>query len=343
MTKKISFSDNTYFAAQLGFVARMKFWVRVFFGYRAANHRLRETLQKKICYVGPFKGEFGHMTAHTAPFLMYLHKHGVKIIYCGMEIHKPLLVDDQKKTIIHEFRPLRDFFAEVSPKGNSTVPPPDVIAEIEKFSKEAEASGLPFWNIGDNFYYWFIHRNWLLRGHTYAYDLQKAYGTKDENSVCIFPRSKGVKFAKNNGERWDYQEVIEAVRPHFDKVYICGHPSQCESLEVSGNVELCVSTDNSLMLEKCANSKLILTQHSGVNNIGEYTNTKVLIIYKGGKTMDDIGSIYNTLRFRPSIGKHHPLSFAFSLEEISAFAKGFRENGYRTPEGWKETAGEVPR
>lgn len=341
MHKKISFSDNDHFASQLGFIGRIKFRIRVFFGFIAANRRLRRTLKAKRCYYGPFKGEFGHMTAHTAPFLMYLHKQGVEIIYCGMELHKPLLVDSNRNSILHEFRPLRDFFPEVSPRGNSTEPPDDVKAEIRKFENEANASGLPFWNIGDNFYYWFIHRNWLLEGHTYMYDLRKAYGTKEENSACIFPRSKGAKFAKNNGERWDYQEVIETLKPHFDKIYICGHPSQCESLQVSGNVELCVSTDNSLMLEKCANSKLIVTQHSGINNIGEFVGTKVLIIYKGGEKIDDVGSIYNTLRFRPSIGKHHPLSFAFSLDEIGRFAREFRENGYRTPSGWKQTAGTV--
>ena len=335
-------SDNKTFAKQYGFFARMRFWLKVARGYRAANKKLEETIRKGVCYYGPFKGEFGHMTAHTAPFLMYLHKKGVKIIYCGMELHLPLLVDDQKKSIIHEFHPLRDFFAEVSPRTNATVPPADVIAEIEKFNKLAEHSGYPFWNIGDDFYYWFIHRNWLLRGHTSVYDLQKAYQTKDENSVCIFPRSKGGATSKNNGERWDYQELIKTVSPYFDKVYICGHPSQCESIQASGNVELCVSTNNAVMLEKCANSKLIITQHSGINNIGEYTNTKVLIIYKGGKTISDIGSIYNTLRFRPSIGKHFPLSFAFSLEQITEFAKGFSENGYRTVDGWKETAGELP-
>src|SRR5687768_14888004 len=225
----VRLSDNKDFARQYRGLSYLRFWFKIWRGNRAAEKRLRETLKRKMCYYGPFKGEFGHMTAHTAPFLMYLHRQGVKIVYCGMEIHKPLLVDEQKKSILHDFRPLRDFFAEVSPSGNSTVPPADVQEEIRKFEKEAESSGLPFWNIGDNFYYWFIHRNWLPEGHTYAYDLRKAYQTKEENSVCIFPRSKGAKFSKNNGERWDYQEVIEALKPHFDKVYICGHPSQCEA------------------------------------------------------------------------------------------------------------------
>jgi hypothetical protein len=336
-------SDNATFEKQNNYniIQRLKFRWRVRKEWKRTEKRLEDTLRLKKCYVGPFKGEFGHMTAHTAPFLMYLHKNGVQIIYCGMELHKPLLVDENRKSIIHEFRALRDFFAEVGPRGNSTEPPDDVKAEIRKFEIEAEQSGLPFWNIGDNFYYWFIHRNWLLDGHTFMYDLEKAYQTNKENSVCIFPRTKGAAFAKNNGERCDYEQVIAAVQPYFDKVYICGHPSQCATLKVSGNAELCVSTDNSVMLEKCANSRLIITQHSGVNNIGEYTNTKVLIIYKGGKEIDDIGSIYNTLRFRPSIGTKHPLSFAFSLEQITGFAKEFAANGYVTPSDWPFTRGNL--
>ena len=332
-------SDNKTFARQYNGIAYLRFWFKIWRGYRAAEKRLKKTLRDKICYYGPFKGEFGHMTAHTAPFLMYLHRQGVKIIYCGMEIHKPLLVDDNGQSIIHDFRPLRDFFAEVSPRTNNTVPPADVAEEIQEFVEEAEASGKAFWNIGDSFYYWFIHRNWLLRNHMFTYDLRKAYGTKEENSVCLFPRSKGSKVAKNNGAPWNYQEVIECIRPYFDKVYICGHPSQSESLSVSGNVELYVSTDNRIMLEKCANAKLIITQHSGVNNIGVYTNTKVLIIYNGGARIDDIGSIYNTLRFRPAIGESYPLSFAFTPAEISDFARRFKQNGYKTPDDWKNTAG----
>ena len=339
----IILSDNSTFEKQSGysFLQRLKFRWRVKREWKRTDKRLNDTLRLKKCYVGPFKGEFGHMTAHTAPFLMYLHKNGVQIIYCGMELHKPLLVDDNGNSIIHDFRALRDFFAEVGPKGNSTEPPEDVKAEILKFEKEANDSGFPFWNIGDNFYYWFVHRNWLLEGHTFTYDLQKAYQTRQENSVCIFPRTKGAAFAKNNGERWDYEEVIAAVQPFFDKVYVCGHPSQCATLKVSGNAELCVSADNRVMLEKCANSQLIITQHSGVNNIGEYTNTKVLIIYKGGKAIDDIGSIYNTLRFRPSIGTRHPLSFAFTIEQIKDFAKGFSSNNFRTPSDWPFTRGKL--
>jgi hypothetical protein len=339
----IVLSDNRTFEKQNNYnlFQKMLFRYRVRREWKRTDRRLAESLRKKKCYVGPFKGEFGHMTAHTAPFLMYLHKCGVEIVYCGMEIHLPLLIDDKGNSIITDFRPLRDFFSEVSPKGNSTQPPHDVQIRIDAFEREAKESGLPFWNLGDNFYYWFVHRNWILNGYTHTYDLSKVYGKTKENSVVIFPRTKGADFAPNNGKRWDYKEVIETVRPYFEKVYICGHPSQCESISPYGNVELCVSGDNRVMLEKCAESALIITQHSGVNNIGEYVRTKVLIIYSGGKNIDNIGSIYNTLRFRPSLGGHFPLSFAFSLQEIARFCELFQANKYITPVDWDNTANSI--
>src|ERR1043165_6343516 len=48
--------------------------------------------------------------------------------------------DENKQSIIADFRELRDFFAEVSPSSNNTVPPQDVRDEIKKWQQEAEAS-----------------------------------------------------------------------------------------------------------------------------------------------------------------------------------------------------------
>jgi hypothetical protein len=252
---------------------------------------------------------------------MYLHKKGVEIIYCGMELHKPFLVDEKGVSIIKDFRPLRDFFAEVAPNSNSVIPPADVQVEIEKFEKEAQNSGLPFWNIGDDFYYWFIHRNWLGRGHIHLYDLSKVYKTSDQHAVCIFPRNKGAASSHNNGEPWDYPALIELLKPYIDKIYVVGHPSQSFSILASDKVELRLTTDNAQILEACSNSRLIITQHSGVNNLGEYLNKQVLIIYKGGNKIADIGSMNNTMRFRLFMKEKKPLAFAFSEQEIVEFIK----------------------
>lgn len=312
-------SDNRSYARHSGLrgIALIKFWLKIFWGYGQADKRLAETLKLKKCYYGAFKGEFGHFLAHTLPFLAYLHKHGVQIIYCGMELHKPFMVDDKGDCIISDFRKLRDFFSEVTPKGNSTVPPMDVQKEIENFENEAKLSAYPFWNISENYYYWFIHRNWLLKGHTFSYSLEKHYSSMKENSCVIFPRSKGAKSSHNNGEAWDYPSVIESVAPYFDKIYLCGHPTQVLNLDVSNpKVEIAVSTDNAVMLNKVSNSRLIITQHSGIVYVGEYTGTDILLIYKGGKQIQDIGSFNNTLRFKKQFNSRSKIHFAFTQEEI---------------------------
>lgn len=297
----------------------LSFRIKIVTGNCKAYLRLWMTLLLKRCYYGPFKGEFGHFLAHTLPFLAYLHRRGVKITYCGMDLHRPFLVDEQGNSILHEFIPLRDFFAEVSPRSNSTVPPADVQQVISGFEKRAGQGLTPFWNIGDDFYYWFIHRNWLLRKpFTQGYDLGKTYGGKKENNVVIFPRAKGAKFSDNNGGPWDYQQLAEKLSPFFTKVFICGHPSQVLALEAKNNIELHITADNAVILEKCANSNLIITQHSGVNNLGEYVGTQVLLIYNGE---GPVGSLHNTLRFRPSLmgqktKQRLELDYAFTEQEV---------------------------
>lgn len=320
-------SDNRGYAVEndLKGIPLLKFWMKIFMNYRKADKRLAETLKAKVCYYGPFKGEFGHFLAHTLPFLMYLHKNGVEIRYCGMELHRPFLVDEQGKSIVKDYRPLRDFFAEVAPDSNAAIPPADVQAEIKKFEDEAEQSGKPFWNIGDDYYYWFIHRNWLGKGYNHLYDLSKVYTTKQENAVCIFPRNKGAASSYNNGDPWDYQKMIELIKPYFDKIYVVGHPSQSLSIPPSDKVEIRITADNRQILEACSNSRLIITQHSGVNNLGEYLQKQVLIIYKGGKQVSDIGSMNNTLRFRNFMNEKIPLAFAFSEEEIINYIKSLKK------------------
>jgi hypothetical protein len=319
---KGDFSDNKFFAKQYSGLKRLRFWFKIWRGYAAANRKLSRTLKLKKCYYGPFKGEFGHFLAHNLPFLSYLHSKGVKIQYCGMELHKPFLVDETCESIIEKYYPLRDFFGEVIANANETIPPADVQKEIDKFvTITKQDPSTPFWNIGDNFYYWFIQRNWLLSGpYMKTYNLEKAYGKGKEKAAVIFPRKKGAAFTENNGGPWDYMDIAKSISPYFDKVYITGHPSLSDELKAEGNIEVRLSKDNTVILEICAKSQLLITQHSGVNNLGEYTNNKVLIIYNG---KPPIGSLQNTLRFRPYIGTKHELDYAFSKEEIVEYAKSF--------------------
>jgi hypothetical protein len=289
------------------------------------HFQLLWTLLTKKAYYGAFKGEFGHAMAHNIPFLMYLHKKKVRIVYCGLELHKPFLIDEQGNSIIHTFVPLRDFFQEVAPNGNATRPPQDIQNIINAFSSNTHKSIFPFWNINNDFYYSFIHREFLLKGYTHIYNLDKVYKNEEIKACTIFPRSKGAISSWANGEEWDYVKIIEEISPFFDKVYICGHPAQSKFLDVSHvkNAHMCVGTDNAIMLQCTSNSQLIITQHSGVVYIGEYVNTQVLIIYKGVNRVEDIGSINNTLKFRKGLGNKYPLNFAFNYQQIKEYASKF--------------------
>lgn len=298
---------------------RIKYRFRLYFNLLLAKLKLVRTLMVRKCYYGPFKGEFGHILAHNAPFLMYLHKKGVKITYCGLQLHAPILVDENGKSIIHDFRPLRDFFAEVTPDMNESVPPPDVQQEIIKFEKEAKASGYPFWNIGDKFYYWDIHREFLTYGHTYLYNIRKVYRTGGPaKAVALFPRSKGAAYSVNNGGPWDYELLIDSIKSFVEKIYVVGHPSQSFEIRPQEKVELCITADNAVILEKCANSEVIITPHSGAVYLSEYFKNEILLIYNGE---GPIGNVWNTLRFKKSLGAEKEMAIARTYDQVTSFIK----------------------
>lgn len=281
--------------------------------YRDINAFYKKALKEKECYYGPFKGEFGHFLLHNLPFLSHLHQRGVKIHYCGMELHKAFLVDESGKSIIHQYYPLRDFFAEVPPGSNATVPPADVQEKIEEFRSIARSSGKAFLDIGDHNMYWFVFRNWQLKkGRQHVYHIENVYKTAKEKSCVIFPRKKGNAVTSNNGGPWDYLSIARLVSPYFDKVYITGHPSMSAELSSEGNIEVCLSTDNKVVIEKCSNASLIITQHSGAVHIGCYTQTDVLLIFNGKLP---IKGLIDTLRFRKNLGARQ-LKYAFNEQEI---------------------------
>jgi len=316
------FSDNKKFADVNGFSGwrRCKYFLKIRLDYFHASLKLFFAILFKKCYYGPFKGEFGNFLGHNLPFLAYLHSKGVKIYYCGMLLHKPFLIDENRNSIIYKWYALRDFFHEVSPRSNETIPPADVQLEITKFEKEAKKSIYPFFNIDDSYYYWFIHRSWMLKGFMKTTNFEKIYKMKDEKSVVVFPRSKGAKATSNNGEPWNWEEVIRTLKPYFDKVYVMGHPAFSIPVQAHDNVEVIITDDNSKILEKCCNSKLIVTQHSGTCYLGEYTNTQVLIIFHG---KFPIVGINDSIIFKEFIGTKYPFDFAFSLQEIEEYIKSF--------------------
>ena len=295
-----------------------KYLVKIYRAYSLAYSRLFFALLFKRCYYGPYKGEFGNFLGHNLPFLAYLHSKGVKIYYCGMLLHNPFLVDEKGKSIIYKFYPLRDFFREVSPGTNSTIPPKDVQLEIDKFEKEAKYSLFTFFNVGDPFYYWFVHRAWQLKGFMKTVPLDKVYKTKNERSIVVFPRSKGASSTPSNGDSWNWEEVVRTISKYVDKVYVMGHPAFSVPMQSFDNVEVLITDNNALILEKCSNSQLIITQHSGTCYLGEYTDTQVLVIFHG---KFPISTINDSIIFKEFLGTKFPLAFAFSMQEIEDYVK----------------------
>lgn len=274
-------------------------------------------LKAGACYYGPFVGEFGHFLLHNLPFIMHLHRQGVKVHYCGMEIHKPFLKDQNGASLTTDETWLRDFFAEVKPSSNATVPPRDVRDEIDAFRKKAAKGGLPYLDIADTALYWYPFRNWQLEGRQHLYSLKSVYASgRSERTCVVFPRKKGGDYTPNNGGPWDYMAVARALAPGFGEVVLAGHPSLSAEVRDEGNIRVKISADNAETLRACADADLIVTQHSGAVHLGAYTETPVLLIFNGPPP---IKGLIDTLRFRKNL-TDTPLSYAFSLDEIKNFA-----------------------
>jgi hypothetical protein len=296
---------------------RLRFYNKVRVQLVRADKLLQDTLEAGACYYGPFKGEFGHLLAHNLPFLVYLHSKNIKIHYCGLALTKPFLIDERGEPIIHESKWLRDIFGETWANTNSTVLPADVEAEVDTWKAEAKESGLPYWPVDEDFFYWFAFREWMTEGYMKTYDLSQYYGPK-ENSVSIFARSKDAASSPTNGDPWDYVALAHSLSGSFDKVYLVGHPAMSSEFDFAqdGNIEVCITADNEEILKRCSRSRLIVTQHSGAVYLGEYTNCPVLIIYKGEGAIETYDL---TEKFKQKVGERHPLTVARTTDEITSF------------------------
>ena len=114
--------------------------------------------------------------------------------------------------------------------------------------------------------------------------------------------------------------VIEFARKGWNVIATQRNPEKETDFSSFDNVEVLITNDNSTIIEKCSNSKLIISQHSGSVYLGEYTNTPVLIIYKGSTS---IGDINTTIYFNKSLGTKSHFNYAFSYLEIENFLKDF--------------------
>ena len=295
---------------------------------KQSNNLYKRALRQKKCFFGPFLGEFGHLLGHNLPFVAHLYSKGVSIHYYGLEIHKPFFYSDNDKLLVEQYTGVRDFFSEHLPDCNSSQTPMDVSKATQNFIEHARKSDVPFFDNLNSDYYLNFFRWWVLKKRFIkTYDLSLKYKTLDEDSCVIFPRKWNdqytVKQLKNNGEVWDYQKVALTASKHFDKIYVVGHPAfSYADFESFNNVEVILTDDNSVILEKCSNSKLIISQHSGSVYLGEYTNCQVLIIYKGSSV---IGDIEITDRFKKGLGMKFDFNYAFDLQQIEDYLINFKQ------------------
>lgn len=288
--------------------------------------KIERALRRKKCYFGPFTGEFGHLLGHNLPFISYLYSKNVKVIFCGLSIHKPFFRDDKNISIVSNYIGLRDFFDESLPDCNMAKLPDDVNITTNEFIRNAKESKDVYFDNSNLDYYFNFFRWWIVKkGYVKTFDLSKVSKNKIEKSVVIFPRKWNLIYSenqlKNNGENWDYLSLAKIASKYFTKVYVLGHPAFSDANFSSfDNVEVLITNDNAEIIEKCSKSRLIITQHSGSVYLGEYTNTPVLIIYKGGNI---IGDINTTIHFKKSLGTKSHFNFAYSYSEIDKFLMDF--------------------
>lgn len=276
-------------------------------------------VRKKECYIGPFVGEFGNFLLHILPYLSYLNSKGVKINYCGLEIHKPFLVDESGNSLLNKFYSVPDYFKNVKPSGNAVFNLPEEINSlIESFKLDALNRKFPFLNLSDLDLYWYVFRNWQLNNRQLVYDLSKVYNPDGirKNQVIIFPR-KMKEYTPNNGGAIDFIEVANTLLTKFDKVIFVGHP---EFVKIDQNVdnsriEFCFDKGNLGVLKFSSSSSLIVTPHSGAMHVGGYTNTPVLMLFYG---KSPVKGLDDTIRFRENF-KCNKVDVVFSEEELTEY------------------------
>lgn len=303
----------------LNLFGKIKFYTILRNNKKIVEEFYREALTKKECYIGPFVGEFGNFLLHLLPFISHLNEMGVNVNYCGLELHRPFLRDDNGNYFISNFTSIRDFLKEAKPNGNSTsLLPNDIQLVIDNFINDANNSESPFLNIYQNKnLYWYTYRNWQLNGKQYVYDLSNVYGNANkQNKIVVFPRKMNQDFTPNNGGKWNYSEIGVLLQKYFEEVVFIGHPelSDVDSKENS-TIKFSVSGNNEDVLRECATAKLILTQHSGAMHVGGYVKTPVLLIFKG---KPPIKGLDDSIRFRENFD-YNKVDLVFSLDEIETY------------------------
>jgi hypothetical protein len=273
---------------------------------------LRSILQKK-CYFGPFVGEFGHLLSHIVPFISYLHSKGIKVYYCGPAIHKPFFYDNMGNLIVESYLELRDFYNEVLPNANDQNYPEDVELDILRFVKSAKSSHLAFWDIRNSRFYFNVFCKWeYFNSFVKIYSKRQSSFESSESNVVVFARNKG-SYSPVRGDDWNFQELVDYIKDFVDRVYVLGHPAFSHDIQGNENVEVILTNDNSIIIEKCLKSKFIINQLSGTHYLGLYCNTRVILLLKGHI---DYSNVNKDFKYRKKLGPNYDWSIVNSLESL---------------------------
>jgi hypothetical protein len=302
----------------LNWKGQLKFKAFLFRDDQKLKGLYKKTISKKECYVGPFWGEFGNFLLHFLPFVMHLHKFGIKVHVICLGHYESFFRDENAKVIYSSFYRLSKDFLLDAPNGNSIRKIPAQFSKIyNQVKKTSSLNEIPFFDLFDSNFYWYSFRNWQLNGKQNFLEIHK--GVKKKNKVVLFPRLKGPEYTLNNGARLDYDHTTETLADYFDEVVVVGLPemsanSQYRNPKVRNRIG-----DNDVVLKECSEASLIVSQHSGAIHVGLYTNTTSLIIYHG---VLPIKGLDDSIRFRANTDV--PLYLVTSDIKLKEFLTEFK-------------------
>lgn len=274
----------------------------------------------KKAAVGPFWGEFGNFHLHYYPYVAYLHKQGVKLDLCVIDNFIPFLKDSHGNNLYENIIPLKNILGIIKSSGNELSKIGEEQSnDYHEFVQNAKARKKPLLDLSESNLYWYVFRNWQLRGRQHIYRLHTAKNDHKKPVVALFPRNISGSYSPNNGYAWDYMQLASEIAPNCERVIITGHPSMSTICKEEGNIEVKLSADNNDILQFISVCDIVLTQHSGAMHIANYFKIPVCIIFKGNlpvKGLDD------SVRFRENL-KEGELYFAQSASEVKTLLNSF--------------------
>jgi len=242
----------------------------------------RQALDEKVCYVGPFAGEFGHMLIHVLPFVSYLYLKGVNIYFCGFGNQEVFFQDETGWPITHKYTRMPTFSDTGVPDGNNLdrITNHEVASMCNEFIAQAVTSGAAFFDISNPFKYKEFFLWWLGSGYGKLFNLRKLFNPHNitRNLITFYSRTKvhtGV-----TGPEWDVDEVIKILAKHCEGILVAGHSDQSRAIR-HPQVLNCVTSNNKEILTNMCVSKLIVSYNSGTAYIPRLFRIPGIVIHKG--------------------------------------------------------------